>query len=170
MSEVFRLVDAALARGWAERHLSELLPRLEALLPPSAEIRHVGATAIPGALTKGDLDLQVRVSAEAFATAHAALRGTFAPSPGGFALPDGASFSEPRHEPPTGIHLTRLASDADLQWALTELLASEPALLARYNQLKLAFDGRPMASYRRAKDIFFAELRAHPRFTELRGR
>ena len=32
-------------------------------LLPTAEIEHIGATAIPGALTKGDLDVMVRVAA-----------------------------------------------------------------------------------------------------------
>jgi len=36
--------------------------RIENLLP-NADIQHVGSTAIPYSLTKGDLDIQVRVSA-----------------------------------------------------------------------------------------------------------
>ena len=38
--------------------------RIDAALP-GVEIEHVGSTAIPGALTKGDLDLLVRVPADA---------------------------------------------------------------------------------------------------------
>ena len=41
---------------------------------PAAEIEHVGSTSIRGALTKGDLDLLVRVDAAGFAAAAAALR------------------------------------------------------------------------------------------------
>ncbi|MFB9974358.1 GrpB family protein [Allobacillus sp. GCM10007489] len=35
-------------------------------LLPEADIQHIGSTAILGSLTKGDLDIQVRVSAAEF--------------------------------------------------------------------------------------------------------
>ncbi|MFE3575677.1 GrpB family protein [Lysinibacillus sp. NPDC059133] len=38
-------------------------------LLPEADIQHVGSTAIPDSVTKGDLDIQVRVSAEQFSIA-----------------------------------------------------------------------------------------------------
>ncbi|MFA1820177.1 GrpB family protein [Virgibacillus oceani] len=40
---------------------------------PEADIQHVGSTAIPNSLTKGDLDIQVRVTAEQFPEAVKAL-------------------------------------------------------------------------------------------------
>jgi uncharacterized protein len=40
---------------------------------PEAEIEHIGATSVPGALTKGDVDLLVSVPAERFGAAVAAL-------------------------------------------------------------------------------------------------
>ena len=33
---------------------------------PEADVQHVGSTAIPKSLTKGDLDIQVRVSSQHF--------------------------------------------------------------------------------------------------------
>jgi GrpB-like predicted nucleotidyltransferase (UPF0157 family) len=48
-----------------------------ARLVPGAEIVHVGATAVPGALTKGDVDLMVRVSAPAFEAGQRALRSGY---------------------------------------------------------------------------------------------
>src|SRR4051812_26865206 len=46
-------------------------------LLPGVEVEHVGSTSIPGALTKGDLDLLVRVEASDFDRAVAALRGLY---------------------------------------------------------------------------------------------
>jgi GrpB-like predicted nucleotidyltransferase (UPF0157 family) len=37
-----------------------------AVLIPDADIQHVGSTAIPGSLTKGDLDIQIRVVAATY--------------------------------------------------------------------------------------------------------
>ena len=42
-----------------EKQLGELLP--------GADIQHVGSTAIPGCMTKGDLDIQVRVPPQTYA-------------------------------------------------------------------------------------------------------
>lgn len=43
-----------LARSVAERHRDRILAWL-----PGALVEHVGSTAVPGALTKGDVDLVV---------------------------------------------------------------------------------------------------------------
>jgi GrpB-like predicted nucleotidyltransferase (UPF0157 family) len=48
-----------------------------ATLLPAAEIEHVGATAVPGALTKGDVDLLVRVPERDFVEAVLLLRGRY---------------------------------------------------------------------------------------------
>jgi GrpB-like predicted nucleotidyltransferase (UPF0157 family) len=67
-SELWPLVDRAF-----QRHSREIRT-----LVPSATVEHVGATAIPGSLTKGDLDLLVRVPAGDFPAGVAALRSRYA--------------------------------------------------------------------------------------------
>ncbi|MBO1910605.1 GrpB family protein, partial [Microvirga sp. 3-52] len=42
-------------------------------LIPNADVQHVGSTAVPNSLTKGDLDIQVRVSETQFNEAVKAL-------------------------------------------------------------------------------------------------
>ena len=59
-----------------ERTLACVLGRLE-ILVPGAECHHVGATAIPGAVTKGDVDVLVRVSPAGFSSAVDALSRDF---------------------------------------------------------------------------------------------
>ncbi|MES5047191.1 GrpB family protein [Rhizobium nepotum] len=51
-------------------------------LPTSAEIEHVGATAVPGCLTKGDLDICIRVAATDFDAADRILARSFQRNPG----------------------------------------------------------------------------------------
>lgn len=46
-------------------------------LVPDAEVEHVGATSVPGALTKGDLDVLVRVHPSQFSRSVAAMRWRF---------------------------------------------------------------------------------------------
>jgi GrpB-like predicted nucleotidyltransferase (UPF0157 family) len=40
---------------------------------PSVEVRHTGGTSVPGVLTSGDVDLQVRTEKQSFASARDAL-------------------------------------------------------------------------------------------------
>ncbi|MEE8630652.1 MULTISPECIES: hypothetical protein [Methylobacterium] len=49
--------DAGVAQLEAERAFSALLTVLTPILPATADVSHVGATSIPGCVTKGDLDV-----------------------------------------------------------------------------------------------------------------
>jgi GrpB-like predicted nucleotidyltransferase (UPF0157 family) len=53
-----------LAQAAFEKHRRAVLALL-----PDADVEHVGATAVPGALTKGDVDVLVRVDEAEFPTA-----------------------------------------------------------------------------------------------------
>jgi hypothetical protein len=58
--ELFLLApDDARARAAAEALFASTGAEIRALLPYAADIRHIGATAVPGCLTKGDLDIVV---------------------------------------------------------------------------------------------------------------
>jgi GrpB-like predicted nucleotidyltransferase (UPF0157 family) len=73
-------------------------------LLPEAEIEHVGSTSIPGALTKGDVDLLVRVEDGAFATASATLGELYAVHQPENWTPTYASFVDPSAaDPPVGV-------------------------------------------------------------------
>lgn len=135
---------------------------------PSAEVHHVGSTALLGALTKGDLDIQVRVSREDFDASAESLQRHFAVLEGGFEPPDGMSFKDESTTPELGIHLTVVNSEADVQWVFCEMLAANALLRAEYDEIKRRHRGRPMEDYRDAKEDFFAKLRASPQFESIR--
>src|SRR5690349_16634427 len=65
-------------------------------LVPGAEVEHVGATAVPGALTKGDVDLLVRVGEPEFPAAVKALSRRYAIHQPHNWTPTLASFTDPR--------------------------------------------------------------------------
>jgi GrpB-like predicted nucleotidyltransferase (UPF0157 family) len=108
--------------------------RISALLP-DAEIEHVGSTSIPGALTKGDLDLLVRVDTTGFDTAVLVLRARYAVHQRENWTPTYASFVDPdASDPPVGV------------------------LLAAYHRLKLDLDGEDYEGYTDAKGAFVEEV------------
>jgi GrpB-like predicted nucleotidyltransferase (UPF0157 family) len=129
-------------------------------LVPGAEVEHVGATAVPGALTKGDVDLLVRVGEPCFSTAVEALRRQYAihqprnwtPTLASFKAPDAAGLA-------VGIQLVVAGSDADAFFGpFRDALIDSPALLAEYNQLKLRLDGLDYEQYTEQKGEFIERV------------
>ena len=131
---------------------------LAPLLPDSAEMLHVGATAVPGCLTKGDLDVVVRVDAGDFSPVEAGLAARFARNHGSLRTPDFAAFADNATVPALGIQLTVRQGRFDVFHRFVAALIADPALVARYNALKIAYDGGPMGAYRVAKDAFIADV------------
>ena len=145
---------ASVASAFAE-HRARIAARL-----PAAEIEHVGSTSIPGALTKGDLDLLVRVAPSGFRAAVRALRELYAVHQAENWTPTYASFSDPEsHDPPVGVQLVVGGSaDDDLFGPFRRAMTSEPALLASYNELKRRYDGSDYDTYTDAKAEFIERV------------
>jgi GrpB-like predicted nucleotidyltransferase (UPF0157 family) len=127
-----------------------------AALLPTAEIEHVGATAVPGALTKGDVDLLVRVRERDFADAVVLLRGRYTVHQPHNWTGTLASFKAPgKSEPPVGVQVVVAGSDSDGFFGpFRDALINDPALLAEYNELKLRLDGLDYESYTERKGEF----------------
>jgi GrpB-like predicted nucleotidyltransferase (UPF0157 family) len=123
---------------------------------PEAEVEHVGSTAVLGALTKGDLDLLVRVEADDFAAAVAGLLGLYAIDQPENWTPTFASFTDPQAaDPPVGVQLAVAGSADDALFGpFRDAVAGDPALLAEYNALKLENDGEDYERYTDVKAEF----------------
>ena len=117
-----------------------------ARLVPGAEIEHIGATSIPGSITKGDLDICVRVEPVAFAAAEHALAGRFARNVGSDHTASLASFVDETAAIPTGVQLVARGGREDFFATWRDLLAGSPRRLAAYNALKRRWHGRSHAA------------------------
>ena len=137
-------------------------------LIPGSDVQHVGATAIPGCITKGDVDIQVRVTPDSFVGARTALTERDRRHPGGFWGPDAASFEDESVSPPLGMHLTVKGGSCDFQWKFREVLLQREDLRRRYDDLKRRFQGGSYEEYCVQKEKFFDELRSTPEFSALR--
>ncbi|WP_072394683.1 GrpB family protein [Hyphomicrobium sp. CS1GBMeth3] len=151
-------IDQVRARADAERLFERVAAELRKVLPATADIRHVGATAVSGCLTKGDLDIVVRVAPEHFAVAERVLAEGFARNTGSKRTDTFAAFEDPQTEPHLGIQLTVAGGEDDYFHLFVEALQRDPALVARYNALKLQHAGAPMDAYRAAKSAFIEEI------------
>ena len=134
--------------------------RVVLALVPGADVEHVGATAVPGAFTKGDVDLLVRVSEPEFPAAVEALSGRYAIHQPHNWTPTLASFTDPEvSELPVGIQLVVTGSEADRFFGpFRDALISSQTLLAEYNELKLRLDGLEYERYTEQKGQFIERV------------
>ncbi|MCB1479456.1 MAG: GrpB family protein [Rhodobiaceae bacterium] len=154
MEPSFELVDSHIAREKADALFERVEADLRTLLHEEVDIRHIGATAIAGCLTKGDLDIVVRVSPERFAESEAALAKRFSRNSGSVRTESFSAFEGNDCHPHLGVQLVAIGGPHDFFHVFAERLRSSPDLLQRYNALKRAYNGADMGSYRAAKDAF----------------
>ena len=145
----------------AECLFAATVDKLKHILP-YAEFQHIGSTAIPGTLTKGDLDIVVRVSLDKFDEADQRLAKIFERNDGSLRSRDFAAFQESKSEPELGVQLVAIGAEIDHFHIWRQLLESDTELRHKYNELKRNFEGKPMSLYREAKAKFIeASLRAN---------
>lgn len=125
---------------------------------PYADIRHVGSTAVPGMITKGDLDIQVRVAEKDFEAAKKILDALYDRNEGSPATEHFISFKDDSIKPPLGIQLTVKDSELDIFWKITEVLKESESWRNAYNELKQTFEGHDMDEYRKAKSDLLQRL------------
>jgi GrpB-like predicted nucleotidyltransferase (UPF0157 family) len=149
-SELWPLVDRAF-----QRHSREIRT-----LAPSATVEHTGATSIPGSLTKGDVDLLVRVRESDFAAAVEALRGRYAVNQPDNWTATFASFSEEREgELPLGVQLVVAGSETEASFVrLRRVLRSRPDLVEELNELKRRHEGGDPETYVREKQALYEAI------------
>ncbi len=129
-----------------------------ARLVPTGELSLTGASSVPGALTRGDVDLHLRVRAQDFRAAVAVLADVYAVVHPEIWTSTLATFAVDAPIP-AGVAVTPIGSEHDLRFTRAwSLLASRPELLRAYNEMKLAHAGRPVADYEAAKSAFFSRL------------
>lgn len=138
-------------RPQADRILREQRAVLaEAGVPGILEL--VGGSSVDGALTKGDVDLHLRVAPELFDEAVGAARQLFAVVHPEIWCATLATF-DVAAELPTGLAITPLGSEHDLRFSrVWRLLAAEPALVDEYNAVKT---DAAAADYESRKSAFF---------------
>ncbi len=135
---------------------AELL--LGAILP-DARIEHVGASAIPGAYSRGGVDICVAAPRDAFDEALGVL------CEAGYvqrSLAEGdtrhATLSAPHGEVPLTLRLIESGSALESLMRLRDALRADPALLSRLNAIKIDAGPFGAAAYASAKAAFFAAM------------
>jgi hypothetical protein len=143
-------LDQALVIAAAERE------RLRAV-GVVGELLLTGGSSVAGALTRGDVDLHLRVQPAAFASVVDLLRRTYVVVRPEIWSPTLATFGVPAALE-AGMAVTPAGSEHDLRFTRTwQLLAADPTLLNEYNAVKIA-DTAGENAYEERKSAFFDQL------------
>jgi GrpB-like predicted nucleotidyltransferase (UPF0157 family) len=136
-----------------------IFPVLQRILP-FAKVIEVGSTAVEGVIGKQDIDFLARVPRNLFHAAKEALDQNFYRNERQFSAEDfqGYRVSSPLD---IAIQLTAENGEHDVFERFLTLLRSDPELRRTYNELKVAFNLRPMDEYRVAKGDFIKRALAN---------
>ncbi|MET0397718.1 MAG: GrpB family protein [Longimicrobiaceae bacterium] len=141
-----------------ERTLGRVTARLRAIVP-GAGLHHIGATALPGALTKGDVDVLVRVAPARFPAVVEVLGRHFAVKQPANWTASFASFGDDDgYELPLGIQVVVEGGAEDFFLFLRDHFVSNPRALAEYDRLKTVHAPDGAEAYRRAKADFLGSI------------
>lgn len=154
------LILVANGPSTASRRFSEVAADLTARLP-EAEVEHVGGTAVPGCLTKGDIDVLVRVSRADFPRSVHVLDGVLARSTRNAPTDDYVEYDYEGRGFSASVQLAAAGGWHDRRFrGLKAVLKADPAALQRYNDVKRRYETRPAADYAEAKSRFIESLLA----------
>ena len=137
---------------------AELL--LSAILP-DARIEHVGASAIPGAYSRGGVDVCVAAPRDAFDESLGVLcEAGYLQRSQADGVDRHAVFASSQGAVPLTLQLIESGSAHESLMRLCDALRADPALVSRYNALKIEAGPRGATAYADAKARFVAETLA----------
>ena len=126
---------------------------LEEVLP-AARVEHVGSTAVPGSLTKGDLDICMIVAGEEFEPASRVLAERFEiHQPENWSATLASFIAPPQDGTDVGVQLVPAGSADERHFVgWRDRLRADPELRARYDELKRRHQADGIDAYRAAKE------------------
>lgn len=143
-----------------KRLFGEVAREVERQLP-FARIEHVGASSIPGAVSKGDLDVFVGVARCDFRLSIALLKQLGYSEKANTLRTESLCMLETRRfASDVAIQLVENGSPFETFLRFRDLLQADATLLAEYNAMKRACEGLDADSYRRRKADFIEGLLA----------
>lgn len=140
--------------------LQQLFARIWALLP-GAELHHIGATSVPGAFTKGDIDILLRLPPDDFMVAVEVFKQHFQLKQPDNWTAEFASFGDDtKYALPVGLQVVVKDSENDFFLFLRDYFIENPEALHEYNRLKVVNSAGGEERYWNAKNDFLTRILA----------
>lgn len=126
-----------------------------AQLIPTARVEHVGASAIPGAISKGDLDVCVIVTALDHANTVNILGDSgYVIKADTLRTPELCMLLSPRKDIELALQVIAEGSRFEFFLQFRDALRNDPQLVEQYNELKRSFAPKGEEAYRDGKEKF----------------
>ena len=154
--EIFK-INKRLDRS-AANLLFECIENIILSLNSNFEVHHIGSSAIPGSLTKGDVDVNVRVEKDQFESIVKLFSKSFDVAQSENWNDTYASFTGRCLDKNIGIQLTIKNSTEDQFIRFRNIMNENYILVQDYNNLKLSFNNQSMKKYRKAKEAFIVSV------------
>ncbi|CAK1713975.1 GrpB family protein [Vibrio crassostreae] len=127
-------------------------------LIPNARVEHVGASSIPSALSKGDLDIFVGIELSELEYAAEQLTTLgFKEKLDTLRTPE-LCMLESISEDDVALQVVANGSEFECFLTFRDKLLSAPALVEQYNALKMSCEGWPQEEYREKKAHFIEHV------------
>jgi GrpB-like predicted nucleotidyltransferase (UPF0157 family) len=122
---------------------------------PNARVEHVGSSAIPGAISKGDLDIFVGVTQDDFLEAIDLIKHIgFSEKLNTLRTDSLCMMTSSTYNEDVAVQLVANGSEHESFLEFRDKLRSNPDLVSRYNQLKFDCKGLAHDNYREVKSAF----------------
>lgn len=126
---------------------------------PNSRVEHVGASAIPGAISKGDLDIFVGVTQDDFLKAIELIKRVgFKEKLDTLRTDSLCMMTSSAYNEDVALQLVANGSEHENFLEFRDKLRSNPDLVSRYNQLKFDCKGLPHHRYRDVKSAFIESV------------
>ena len=153
-----RLLQPEMYQPLVDATYAAIAAQLRSALP-NATVEHIGSSAVPGAISKGDLDVYVAVRSDEFLQAVETLRGLgFRDKTDTLRTEQLYPFTGDGFPIDVGIQLVERGSRFEFFRRFRDLLKSDSELLERYNQLKLDAASLDDDAYRALKSSFIEAI------------
>ena len=128
-------------------------------LLPSARIEHIGASSIPGAVSKGDLDVFVGVEPEDLSKAVQLLvHNGYVVKPDTLRDESLCMLENSAHEYPVALQIVANGSEYEMFLTFRDRVRQSKSLLKEYNQMKYLCEGMSENTYREHKSAFIDKV------------
>ena len=128
-------------------------------LLPNATVEHIGASSIPGAVSKGDLDVFVGVDRDSLERAVTLLEDNgYRVKPNTLRNESLCMLEIGCYECPVALQVVENGSEFEMFLTFRDVVRNSDELLREYNQMKHLCEGMSESCYRAKKSEFIEEV------------
>ncbi|CCN38650.1 conserved hypothetical protein [Vibrio nigripulchritudo SO65] len=161
LGEFMKFYQAETYQGICESLFLQYKPKIQERLP-DAVIEHVGASSIPGTISKGDLDIFVGVEPQRLEKAVEILGSLGFQEKADTLRTSELCMLETTAKEDVAIQVVAKGSAFEFFLHFRDKLRSDVSLVKQYNELKVSCEGESQKVYRAKKSAFIERVLSMP--------